>query len=419
MRPFFEDADFNFLTQIALGSVYHQAADIGEVLTTTQRIRDGDARSWVDEWTATADRIANQAAANAAAGRGQSAGAQYLRASNYYSFATYSADATGDPDRFAVLWEQHRYAWDQFIDLAELGEVVVDRIEIPYKDTTLPGYFFRCGGSDEPRRTLIFNNGSDGSIVDAWGGGIAAALSRGWNAVTFDGPGQNAALVRQNLAFRPDWEHVITPVIDHLCARGDVDEDKLALLGVSQAGYWVPRALAFEHRVAAAVVDPAVVDVATTVLGQLPPTMVGLLVAGEQAAFEHDLQVMTELWPALTPMLALRMRPYGLDSPYAFFCAVRDYQLSDELIAQITCPVLLTDPDNEQFWPGQTHQLADKLTHADTTTIAFTEAEGADGHIEPAAAAIRGERIFDWLNQQIPADREVGPNASRRELNRV
>ncbi len=52
----------------------------------------------------------------------------------------------------------------------------------------------------------------------------------------FDGPGQNAALVRQGLAFRPDWEKVITPVVDFVSDRPDVDGTKLALLGVSQAG---------------------------------------------------------------------------------------------------------------------------------------------------------------------------------------
>ena len=43
MRPFFKDNDFNFLTEIALGSVYRQAADVGEVLTTVDRIHDGKA----------------------------------------------------------------------------------------------------------------------------------------------------------------------------------------------------------------------------------------------------------------------------------------------------------------------------------------------------------------------------------------
>ena len=43
MRPFFKDSDFNFLTEIALGSVYRQAADVGEVLTTVDRIHSRQA----------------------------------------------------------------------------------------------------------------------------------------------------------------------------------------------------------------------------------------------------------------------------------------------------------------------------------------------------------------------------------------
>ena len=162
MRPFFKDSDFNFLTEIALGSVYRQAADVGEVLTTVDRIHDGKAGSWVKEWTATADRLAQEAAANAGAGRRYSAAGQYLRASLYYSVATYSADGTGDPALFASLWEKHRAAWDQFVDMGDFGGAVAERIAIPYEGTTLPGYFFRSG---EARRTLIFNNGSDGSRI--------------------------------------------------------------------------------------------------------------------------------------------------------------------------------------------------------------------------------------------------------------
>ena len=401
MRPFFKDVGFNFLTEIALGSVYRQAADIGEVLTTVDRIHDGKAWSWVDEWTATADRLAHQAAASAQAGHTCSAGCRYLRASLYYSLATYSADGTGDPALFASLWEQHRAAWDQFVDLGVFGGAAAERIEIPYEGTTLPGYFFRSGAADEPRRTLIFNNGSDGSVVGAWTDGIACALARGWNAMTFDGPGQNAALVRQGLPFRPDWEKVIAPVVDSLSARADADAGKLALLGVSQAGYWVPRALAFEHRIAAGVADPGVVDVSATVLGHLPHMMIRLLEAGEQEKFNRDLEWTLKFSPSTRSMLALRMRPYGVTTPYEFFAASRDYVLTDELIAQITTPVLVTSPDNEQFWPGQSRELFDKLTGR-KAIIAFTEAEGADSHCEPTGSGIRGERIFDWLDEQVP-----------------
>lgn len=402
MRPFFKNADFNFLTEIALGSAFRQGSDIGEVLATIERVHDGKAQTWVDAWTTTANRLADEAAGNAAAGHHQSAAAQNLRASNYYSLATYSADGTDDPHLFASLWEKHRDAWDRFIDLGGARPNVVDRIQIPYEDTTLPGYFFRAGPEGEPRRTLIFNNGSDGSIVGAWTDGIALALTRGWNAMTFDGPGQNAALVRQGLPFRPDWEEVITPVVNYLSHRSDVDLAKLALLGVSQAGYWVPRSLAFEHRIAAAVADPGVVDVSTTVLGHLPHMMIKLLDTGDQKTFDRDMKWTLRLSPSTRALLALRMRPYGKTSPYEFFAATRDYVLTDKLIGQITTPLLITDPDNEQFWPGQSKELHNKLPSL-STVIEFTEAEGSDSHCEPAASGVRGERIFDWLNAQIPA----------------
>jgi hypothetical protein len=400
VRPFFKNADFNFLTEIALGSVFHQAADIGEVLTTIDRVHDGKAQTWVNAWTSTADRLAHEAAGNAACGHTASAAAQYLRASNYYSLATYSADGTGDPNLFSSLWEKHREAWDRFLDLGGTGTNAVERIEIPYEGTTLPGYFFRSGSASEPCRTLIFNNGSDGSIVGAWTDGIALALTRGWNAMTFDGPGQNAALVRQGLAFRPDWEKVISPVVDSLVRRTDVDPHGLALLGVSQAGYWVPRALSFEHRIAAAVADPGVVDVSTTILGHLPHVMIKLLDAGDQKKFDRDMEWTLKLSPATRSLLALRMRPYGKTSAYEFFAASRDYALSDEMIGQITTPLLITDPENEQFWPGQSKELHDKLT-SPKSIVGFSEAEGADSHCEPAASGVRGERIFDWLEHQI------------------
>ena len=131
----------------------------------------------------------------------------------------------------------------------------------------------------------MYNNGSDGAVTGAWVDGIADALARGWNAVTFDGPGQNAALVRQHLPFRPDWEKVITAVVDHLLTRPDVDAGKIALLGVSQGGYWVPRSVAFEHRIAAAVADPGVVDVSTTMTRQVPHFLAKMIGTGEQEKF--------------------------------------------------------------------------------------------------------------------------------------
>jgi len=174
------------------------------------------------------------------------------------------------------------------------------------------------------------------------------------------------------------------------------------VMGGSQGGYWVPRAAVFEHRIAAAVADPGVVDVSAVMLSQLPHFLVRLLDAGDRATFDREMSWALKLSPATRTTVQTRMRPYGVDSPFDFFTAARAYALTDEQLAAIRCPVLVTDPEHEQFWPGQSARMAAALT-CPVTVLPFTAAEGADSHCEPTAARLRGERVFDWLDEQVPA----------------
>src|SRR5664280_3783567 len=105
----------------------------------------------------------------------------------------------------------------------------------------------------------------------------SSAASDVYKRQVFDGPGQQSMLFDHDVPFRPDWEHVITPVVDFLVGRSEVNAGKLAIYGISQGGYWVTRALAFEHRIAAAVVDPGVDDVAASWRANLPEEMLELL----------------------------------------------------------------------------------------------------------------------------------------------
>jgi dienelactone hydrolase len=236
-------------------------------------------------------------------------------------------------------------------------------------------------------------NGSDGSILDMWIWGGAPATARGYHCLAFDGPGQGAALWLQQLHFRPDWEHVITPVVDFVLQRADVDPRRIVLQGVSQGGYWVPRAVAFEHRIAAAVADPGVWDVSTSWSAHLPPPVLQLLNSGQKAQFDR---VMREAGPRENATLAFRMRPYGFASPYDAFKAAQSYTL-DGLVDRIRCPMLITDPEGEQFWPSQSQRLFDALPGS-KTLARFTAAEGGDLHCEPKATGLRGQRMFDWLD---------------------
>ena len=393
---FFKDDDFEFMMLLALGATYYKGADIGECLSTAASIKSGDYEGWYQSWRATADRVRGFAEKSADAGYQVSAREAFLRASTYYDTAAFFLDGTSDPSRFLPTWKAHRECFDE---AAARFDPPFERVEIPYEDTTLPGYVFKVDDSNRPRPLLILNNGSDGPISAMYLQGGAAALARGYNALAFDGPGQGAALHLQGLYFRPDWEKVVTPVVDFALRRPDVDPERIAIQGVSQGGYWVPRAVAFEHRIAAAIADPGVFDVSTSWKDHLPGSMRRLLEKGEKEKFDRDMEWGTRFSKSARFALRFRMRPYGTDSPYEVYKMVEEYTL-DGVADKIQCPTLITDPENEQFWPGQPRRLYDALT-CPKELVSFTAAEGADLHCEPKALGLRDQRIFDWLDETL------------------
>lgn len=404
----FEDDDFRFAVEIALESSYRQAADVGEVLATAGLIEDGDADSWLYEWTATAGAAWAAAVKADAAGCSVTAVAHYRRAATYYATALCRISHSSEPERELGIWRRQRACWDRVVDLLPMpGE----RVAIAYEDTTLPGYFFRAPDTHpgERRPLVILNNGSDDATSQMWVHGGAAASERGYHWMTFDGPGQQATLFEQGIPFRPDWEAVLIPVLDEMLDRGDVDRTRVAVIGSGQAGYWVSRALAFEHRFAAAVVDPGVVDVSASWLKPLSPLLRDQFEHGDQTAFDREMHLAELFSPAITATLRSRGTPYGVnsDSRYELYRRVSEYRLGEE-IAQITTPLLICDPEGEQLWPGQSQQLYHRL-HGPKQLMSFTADAGAGRHCEPLGCAVRDTRIFDWIGQQLKSLNSQAP----------
>ena len=394
---FFKDDDFEYMMLGALGSTYYRCADIGECLTAAASIEDGDYEGWYRAWLATAVRVRGVAEQSAAKGHQASARDAFLRASlAYYKNAAFFLDGTSDPSLILPTWKAHRECFDE---ATSRFDPPVEKVEIPYEETTLPGYLFKVDGSGRSRPLLLLNNGSDSDAADMYLMGAAAALERGYNALAYDGPGQGAALFLQDLYFRPDWEEVVTPVVDFALGRPEVDPERIAIMGVSQAGYWVPRAVAFEHRIAAAIADPGVFDVSTSWTDHLPQNIQELLEKGENDEFDKNMEEGMRSSESLRYTLRFRMRPYGTDSPYDAFKMAEQYTL-EGVAEKIRCPMLVTDPENEQFWPGQSHRVYEALT-SPKELVTFAAAEGADSHCEPKAHSLREQRIFDWLDETL------------------
>ncbi|HEY3833382.1 MAG TPA: prolyl oligopeptidase family serine peptidase [Acidimicrobiia bacterium] len=399
---FFADPSLEFLTRAMLGRINAGAADAGEVLTTIERIPDGDLPAWVREWEATANRVGAIGDDCLARGHRISARDALLRAASYYAACVQVVDGCDDPDAvLARTFHAHRLRYGQYLDLLD---VVPERLEIPYEHTTLPGLFFpaapaRGGRGNDRHRTLVINNGADGSWNTLFPGHGSQAVARGYNVAIFDGPGQQSMLFDRGIPFRPDWEHVVSPLVDLLLQRPDVDPDRLVLYGVSQGGYWVPRTLAFEHRFAVAAADGGVVDVGETWRAHLPVEATDLLDAGEREEFNALLDLAP---PAQRRVLTWRAKPYGKPTLYDTFVEAQRYRVTPELAAQITTPMLIADPDEEQFFPGQPQRLYDMLLGA-KRIVHFAASEGASGHCQPMARALAAQRFFDFF------DDELGP----------
>ena len=398
----FQHEGFQDAFDAVLGAAYHRAADVGEVLATAARVQDGDADSWLREWTATAGGAWVAAGRAERAGHRASALEHHLRAGTYYAAALRHVALTDQSVNELDLWRRQRECWDRAV---ALFPVPGEHIAIPYERTSLPGYYFCAPGArpGEPRPLVVLNNGSDTVTSDMLLRGGAAAAIRGYHWMTFDGPGQQAALYRQGLRFRPDWAAVLTPVFDAMAARTDVDAERIAVIGVGQAGFWVPRALAFEHRFAAAVADPGVVDVATSWTATVPQVMREALIRGERERFDREMHLAQLFAPETKTLLEARAAPYGglNGSAYDLFTRVASYRLGDE-VEQIVTPLLITSSTAERRWPGQSRTLFEHLP-GPRHLVEFSAAEGADGQGEPLAPALRETRIFDWLDGRLRA----------------
>lgn len=401
---FFRDNDLDYATRGVLGRAVHGASEVGEVLATIARVRH--ASDWAAQWQLTAESAQRRADLALAAGHRVSARSAFLRAATYWACVLDGLAGESDDSALLAAFRAGRRAWDGFIDCSGGAHL---RIGVPYEGTTLPGYLLRPDATGRRRPTLVITNGSDAAVSDLWSTIAAGALDRGWNAFVYDGPGQQSMLFERASYFRPDWEAVLTPVLDTLVTRADVRADRLAGYGVSQAGYWLPRALAFEHRLAAAVVDPGVVDVSTSWTEHLSKGMIGQLRRGERKAFNQAMALAARL-PGLSRTLTYRSRPYPHSDWFDLYRTVAKYRIDPATAARIETPLLITDPEGEQFWPGQSAALAAMVTDAEVAR--FTATQGADLHCQPLARLLTESRVFDWLEERLGLTASAPPDAA-------
>lgn len=126
---------------------------------------------------------------------------------------------------------------------AALAGHPVERVEIPFGDTSLPGWLHLPHG-DGPFPAVLSIDGMDGfkEMQVALDGD--PLLSRGLAVLAIDGPGQGECTLRGVHVTADNWRQVGPSALAWLRSRPEIDGDGLAVQGISFGSYFATLAAA-------------------------------------------------------------------------------------------------------------------------------------------------------------------------------
>lgn len=395
-----QDESFHYELLRTLSHARYSGADVGEVLEAAGAISPGDIESFYAAFNALAVRVNKQAEAIDAAKYPISARDAFFRASTYFRAADFYLHGNAENERIIDLWNKQLAAFDKAIALLPTPGV---RTILHAADGSfdIPVIYYRTDGANftGPRPTIILGNGYDGAQEEMLHVTGFAALERGFNVVTYEGPGQPTVRRAQNLGFITEWEKVVSPVVNFLLEKSEVDSTRIALLGYSMGAWLAVRAAAFEHRLAAVLAVDGVFDVFQAFYNQIPPPMRALYEAGDLT--KVDSMVADALASGKAPT-AFR---WGVEQGVWSFKAksVTDFMEKTRSMTlrgiedQIKCPVWVGCAAEDLFFKDQPELLRDALENR-ATYRRLTAEDGASNHCHVGAMAMVNAEILGWFD---------------------
>ena len=387
----FTTQSFDFQLMRWLSQTTYSGAEIGECFSTAHLIEDGNTESWLHQWSKTARRVEQIGLDCLDRGHRVSAREAFLRATTYYEAAFFYA-ASHDA-RKRELYLKHRECFQR---AGALSGSPFEAVLIPYEGRTLPGYFMRPDDSAAARKTVMIMTGGDGTAERLYfNGGGAAALRRGYNVLCFEGPGQSGAyLLDPSLTYRYDWEVPTSAVVDYLAGRPEVDADRIACIGYSWGGYFVPRAVAFEKRISACVADCLLPEVYSPVVQTME---VDQLLAADQPV--TDDQLTTKQRYSIEeglPRFGFQPRAGNLAAWAEMLKKMTLWGLEDK----ITIPLLNMSSTGEgKLMHDNAKAFYDKLPNPRNRFVLTGEDQGAELHTQRGNSSLLHQLEFDWLDE--------------------
>lgn len=381
----FDDNEMDFSFEWVLGSTTQGGCEIGEAFYTASQIKNGDAKSWQQEWRKMAERSLKRARKCLREGNKESAREAFMRASNYYRASVVSM-LPWNPD-FKIQGQACR---DCMKEAAKLFNPPVEYIEIPFEETVLPGYFWKGNKSGKKAKTLVMIGGGETFIEDNFFYIALEAHKRGYNFVTVDLPGQGM-LPLEGQIFRPDVEVPMKEIMNYVLERPEVDPKTIGMYGISGGGYFVPRSAIYDKRIKAIAVSSAVVE-QEKVFANMPIAKATKEVVESWPSFKRGVvQAIAWRW-GVAPDNIMGLVPVNKDFNYD--------------PKGVTCPAMILIGEGE--YSNKSIQKEQKLFYDNISTdkkkFVLTPAnEGASSHCIGENRSLMAQEVFDWFDSLFQA----------------
>ncbi|MCU1479770.1 MAG: 2,6-dihydropseudooxynicotine hydrolase [Subtercola sp.] len=378
----FEYFPTNYVWNLAVVATLNNGGYIDEVdrackpvLEASKHGDDAGTEELYAAWVAVADRLIASAQADEAGGRVIGAGDKFYRSSLYVS----QSERLQSPK-----WVGRNAAYQKSNDLllkhVELSGAPLTQVEIPYGESSLPGYFYAAEPIDgHPAPVIIQWNGLDSTKEMMYYSGFPRELAkRGISTLMVDTPGSGEALRLRGLTARFDTEVWASACVDYLETRDDVDAQQIGLVGWSLGGYYAPRAAAFEKRIKLVVAWGANHNWGEVQVGRRNRE-------GENPV-PHYWDHVQWVWGAR-----------DIDD----FMQIASHVNLNGVVENITVPFLITHGINDRQinvkYAQQSYEQA--VNSPDVKLRIFTEDEGGTEHISIDNMPVVGAYIADWIEE--------------------
>lgn len=370
-------------TLITKGMAHYGAVALGEIDQVCERLktRQQEPAAWQEEWSAEASRMEKRAIEEKDAGHDMTAGSYYLRAGMYYFTA----------ERFVEPGPEKRELGRKALECQHAGlarrHPNIEKVEVPFENTTLPALFMEAPGVTAPAPTVVIFNGMDNckemSILFA---GLEFA-KRGMHVLAIDGPGQGESLRLRGMFARHDYEVAGTAAYDYVAARPEVDPKKVVVMGYSFGGYYAGRVAAFEHRYAAGVAFAAL--------------------HWDLAAWQLEVKRKQEADSKSTAQSTFHFRwIMGAQTADEAIEKARKFSLAG-VAEKIACPFLIVHAEEDKVVPvPSAYKFYDAIGSKRKHLKIFTSETGSTYHCQMDNRQVGVEYIADWITDNLGPGRD-------------